>query len=84
MKFLAAAVQMLATSDKAANLKEAENWVRKACAEGAKLVVLPEVFNWRGAPEEQREFAEPIPGPTFALMATLARELGIHLLSGSI
>ncbi|MFQ5541534.1 MAG: carbon-nitrogen hydrolase family protein [Candidatus Binatia bacterium] len=84
MKFLAAAVQMLATSDKAANLIEAENWVRKASAEGAKLVVLPEVFYWRGAQEEQRIFAEPIPGPTSALMAALARELDIHLLSGSI
>ncbi len=84
MKFLAAAVQMLATSEKETNLKEAANWVRKASAEGAKLVVLPEVFNWRGAQEEQRIFAEPIPGPTSTLMAALARELGIHLLSGSI
>ncbi|MEE8075185.1 MAG: carbon-nitrogen hydrolase family protein [Candidatus Binatia bacterium] len=84
MKFLAAAVQMLASSDKETNLKEAENWVRKACAKGAKLVVLPEVFNWRGPQEEQRAFAEPIPGHTSSLMASLARELGIHLLSGSI
>lgn len=84
MKFLAVAVQMLASSDKEANLKEAEKWVRKAHAEGAKLVVLPEVFNWRGKKEEQRASAEPIPGPTSTLMSGLARELGIHLLSGSI
>ncbi len=83
MKFLAAAVQMLASSDKEANLKEAESWLRHAHAQGAKLVVLPEVFNWRGSTKEIK-FAEPIPGPTSALMASLARELRIHLLAGSI
>ena len=84
MKFLAAAVQMLASSNKEANLEEAANWVRTAHAKGAKLVVLPEVFNWRGAREDQRASAEPIPGSTSTLMASLARELGIHLLAGSI
>jgi len=84
MKFLAAAVQMLASSNKEANLEEAANWVRTAHAKGAKLVVLPEVFNWRGAREDQRASAEPIPGSTSTLMASLARELGIYLLAGSI
>ena len=84
MKFLVAAVQMLASSNKEANLEEAANWVRTAHAKGARLVVLPEVFNWRGAREDQRASAEPIPGSTSTVMASLARELGIHLLAGSI
>jgi len=75
---------MLASSNKEANLEEAANWVRTAHAKGAKLVVLPEVFNWRGAREDQRASAEPIPGSTSTLMASLAQELGIHLLAGSI
>jgi len=83
MKLLAAAVQMLASSDKKANLREAETRLRHAQAQGAKLVVLPEVFNWRG-PLKQRTAAEPIPGPTSNHMANLARELGIYLLAGSI
>lgn len=83
MKLLAAAVQMLASSDKEANLREAETRLRHAQAQGAKLVVLPEVFNWRG-PLKQMTAAEPIPGPTSNLMANLARELGIYLLAGSI
>jgi len=83
MKLLAAAVQMLASSDKKANLQEAENWLRHAQTQGAKLVVLPEVFNWRG-PLKQRTAAEPIPGPTSNHMANLARELGIYLVAGSI
>lgn len=83
MKFLAAAVQMLASPDKDTNLKEAEARIREAAAQGAKVVVLPEVFNWRGAKEEERSSAEPIPGPTSDLMVGLARELGIYLLAGS-
>ena len=37
MKFIAAAVQMLASDDKAANLAEAERWVREAAGLGARL-----------------------------------------------
>jgi predicted amidohydrolase len=84
MKFLAAAVQMVATNDKAANLKEAERWIREAASRGAKIVALPEVFNWRGSKKIEREYAEPIPGPTSKAMATLATELGITLMAGSI
>jgi predicted amidohydrolase len=84
MKYIAAAVQMLASDDKAANLNEAEHWVRSAAATGARLVVLPEVFIWRGNKKMEREFAEAIPGPTSDMLAALARELGIHLLGGSI
>jgi predicted amidohydrolase len=84
MKFLAAAVQMLASFDKEANLKEAEANVRQAAAKKAKLVALPEVFNWRGGKEEERAFAEKIPGPSSTLMGRLAEELEIFLLAGSL
>lgn len=84
MKYIAAAVQMLATDDKMANLKEAEHWIRQAAANGARLVVLPEVFIWRGNKKLEHESAEPIPGPTSTALAALARELGIYLLAGSL
>lgn len=84
MKFLAAAIQMLASPDREANLKEAEARVREAAARGAKVVALPEVFNWRGDKKEERRNAEPIPGPTTTLMGRLAGELKIYLLSGSL
>jgi deaminated glutathione amidase len=84
MKFLAAAIQMLAADDKAANLREARHWIRHAAAQGARVIALPEVFIWRGSKKFEREFAEPIPGPTSAAMAELARELGVYLLAGSI
>jgi deaminated glutathione amidase len=84
MKFLAAAVQMVASDDKAANLREAAHWVRRAAERGARVIALPEVFIWRGNKKFEREFAEPIPGSTSTTMAELARELGIYLLAGSI
>jgi deaminated glutathione amidase len=84
MKFTAAAIQMLASDDKAANLAEAARWIRQSAAAGAKLVALPEVFIWRGDKRSERAAAEPIPGPASTSMAVLARELGIYLLAGSI
>jgi predicted amidohydrolase len=84
MKFVAAAVQMLAGDDKQLNLEEAMRWVRDAAAKEAQLVVLPEVFIWRGSKKLERQFAEPIPGPSSKALSELARELGIYLLAGSI
>jgi deaminated glutathione amidase len=84
MKFIAAAIQMLASDDKAANLAEAARWIRQAVAAGAKLVALPEVFIWRGDKRSERAAAESVPGPASTAMAGLARELGIYLLAGSI
>ena len=48
MSYLAAAIQMTAGSDKAANLERAERLVRVAVSHGAALIALPETFNWRG------------------------------------
>jgi predicted amidohydrolase len=84
MKFVAAAVQMLAGDDKRANLQEAARWVRDAAAQGARLVALPEVFIWRGSKNLERQFAEPIPGSSSNALSDLARELSIYLLAGSI
>jgi deaminated glutathione amidase len=84
MKFLAAAIQMLASDDKMANLEEAERWIRQAASAGARLVALPEVFIWRGQKKLERASAESVPGPTTARLAELARALGIHILGGSI
>ena len=83
-KFLAAAVQMLACDDKESNRQEAARWIRVAAAEGARLVALPEVFIWRGNKREEKNAAEPIPGPASEFLSGLARELHIYLLGGSI
>src|SRR5271156_5546167 len=57
MTYLAAAIQMNAGPDKAANLERAERLVRVGAARGANLVALPEGFNWRGKRNEQAAVA---------------------------
>ncbi|MGB8682051.1 MAG: carbon-nitrogen hydrolase family protein [Candidatus Binatus sp.] len=84
MTYLAAAVQMNAGPDKAANLERAERLVRVGAARGANLVTLPEVFNWRGKLNEQADAAETLDGQSLTLMSRLARELRIHIVAGSI
>lgn len=81
--YLAAAVQMTASSSKAENLAKAETFVRQAAQRGAALVVLPEVFLWRGRHRKDPDQVEPIPGPTAGRLQDLARELDVHLLAGS-
>ena len=81
---LAAAIQMSSGPDKGANLSNAERLASEAAARGATLVVLPEVFSWRGQREKEVKSAETIPGPTSERLSRLARGLKIHLQAGSI
>jgi deaminated glutathione amidase len=80
----AAAVQLNSTNDKARNLAAAERLVRAAAGEGAELVALPEKWNLLAAGEELAAGAEPLDGPSLAAARAWARELGIHLLAGSV
>jgi deaminated glutathione amidase len=81
--YLAAAIQMTASSVKEENLAKAETFVRLAAERGATLIVLPEVFAWRGPRAEEPAQVEPIPGPTSERLRTLARRHHIYLLAGS-
>jgi deaminated glutathione amidase len=82
--FTAAAVQLCAGADKAVNLAKAEAFVAAAARQGARLVVLPEVFLWRGPRAEEAMIAEPIPGPSSNRLAALARQLNLYVLAGSM
>ncbi len=84
MEMLAAAVQMSSGPDKERNLALAERLIREAAARQARIVVLPEVFNWRGRKSDQEAAAEDIGGSTVGAMARLARELRLFLVAGSI
>ena len=80
----AAAVQLTATPDKAANLQAADRLVRRAAADGARLVVLPEKWSVLGRGADLREGAEPLDGPAITWARDAARELGIDLVAGSV
>ena len=80
----AAVVQLNSTGDVSRNLETAERLVRVAAAEGAELVALPEKWNLLAAGEELLAGAESLDGPSLGAARSWARELGIHLLAGSV
>ncbi|HLI78482.1 MAG TPA: nitrilase-related carbon-nitrogen hydrolase, partial [Candidatus Binataceae bacterium] len=84
MSYFAAAIQMAAGSDKAANLERAERLVREAASHGASLIALPETFNWRGKRGAEASAAETLEGESVSLMARLASDLKVHIVAGSI
>ncbi len=83
-RYLAAAIQMSSGADGARNVARATELVMEAAERGARLVVLPEVFAWRGPQDAPEAAGEPIPGPTTAAMADVARAAKVHLCMGSI
>jgi predicted amidohydrolase len=80
----AAAVQLNSDGEKDRNLATAERLVRAAAADGAALVALPEKWNLLAEGEQLLAEAEPLDGPSLSAARSWARELGIHLLAGSI
>jgi deaminated glutathione amidase len=79
-----AAVQLNSNGDKERNLEAAERLVRAAASGGAELVALPEKWNLLAGGEELVAGAEPLDGPSLSAARDWARDLGIHLLAGSI
>lgn len=77
-------VQLTSSEDRDRNLEVADRLVRGACAAGSSLVVLPEMFAALGPAEVRRQAAEPLDGPTSRWAAGLARELGVHVVAGSL
>lgn len=82
-RYVAAAVQITATSNHERNWEVAEGLVRRAAQHGAAFVATPEAANFLGPHDAKVRLAEPLDGPVCAQYSSLAAELGIHLLLGS-
>lgn len=80
----AAAIQLNSTNDKSRNVAVAGELVRAAAADGAELIALPEKWNLLGTGEDLAAGAEALEGPTLTAARGWARDLGVHLLAGSI
>jgi beta-ureidopropionase len=77
-----ALIQHRVTSDIDANRRRAIEAVRRAAADGARLVAFPELAFTPFYPQKPpsgdvRELAEPVPGPTVEAFQALAQELGL-------
>jgi len=84
-KFRVGLVQMAMTSDPDKNLQRALERVREAAARGAEIICLPELFQTQYFCQREDislfDLAEPIPGPTSARLAEVARQLHIVLIA---
>jgi len=77
--------QMKAVDKKEENLSKAESMIREAVSiEKAEMVVLPEIFNSPYSTEVMRKMAEEDGGVTTSMLSSLAKELEIYLIGGSI
>lgn len=86
-------VQMLAGSDKAANLAAARASIESAAAAGADIVVLPECFNSPYATDQFPVYAEVVPAsksaidaeqhPSVAMLSAVAAASKVFVVGGA-
>ena len=79
-----AAVQMTSTTDVDRNVSRASRFVRAAAAAGADLIALPENFAYLRAEGQKIDYRTELDGDLVGSMQGLARQIGRHLLLGSI
>jgi predicted amidohydrolase len=79
-----AAVQLNSTADQAANRAVADRLTRAAAADGASVIVLPEKWTAMGTDEDLLAAAETLDGRTVEWARSLARELRVDLIAGSL
>lgn len=87
-----ALLQVPVAETKTTNLQTASEYLEKAYNVGAKLAVLPEIWNSPYATAAFKDYAEVLPdvgdrkgtGPSSTLMMTLAKEYNMLIVGGSI
>jgi nitrilase len=87
MKLKAAVIQMDSGDDREKNIRRALRLAGKAAGTGAKLIVLPEVFSFRGRAGtkcELRDLFEDIPGPSTSPFLDLARKFRTAVVAGTV
>ncbi len=76
--------QMKVVDDKEENIKKATRMIIEAANNGAKIIVLPEMFNCPYDGRKFIEYAENIGGPTITRLREIASELRVYIIGGSI
>ena len=78
-------VQMAMSTSPDENLRAAASWVEKAAKQGAQVVCLPELFRSPYFCQKEDaaifDLAEPIPGPSTALLSDVAKKHGVAIVA---
>lgn len=77
-------VQMPVSVVKKENHACARRMITEAAKQGAELIVLPEMWNTPYNTAVFRDYAEVEGGASWQMLSDLARELGVHIVGGSI
>jgi N-carbamoylputrescine amidase len=84
-RFKVGLVQMSCSTDTDVNLNKAVEGIRKAAAQGAEIVCLPELFRSQYFCREENpelfNLAEPIPGPSTEALGSVAKELQVSIVA---
>lgn len=82
-----AIIQMNSSGDKRRNIEKALSFVHTAAGRGARFILLPEVFNYRGGVKAKKNLqmiSEEIPGASLRPFMGAARKARAFILAGSI
>lgn len=84
-KFRIGLVQMVCSKNPDENLEKAVWKIREASAQGAQIICLPELFRFQYFCQEEDPrwfaFAEPVPGPTTDMLASVAKERNVAIVA---
>ncbi|XP_040067598.1 omega-amidase NIT2-like [Ixodes scapularis] len=83
-KFRLALLQLSLTPNISKNLERASEQIREAVSAGAKIVCLPEYFNFPYDPKHIAKYAEPIPGRTSEMLSRWASDNQVYLIGGTL
>ena len=79
-----AMIQMPVTANKEKNIETACRKIREAAAQDIDLAILPEMFCCPYQNDCFRAYGEEAKGPAQTALSTLAAELGIYIVGGSL
>lgn len=84
-KWILGIVQNRVETDKARNIQRAREMIENLAGQGAKVIVLPEMFNCPYDNSYFPEFAEQYPsGSTISMLSETAAAKGVYIFGGSI
>ncbi|MBN2073243.1 MAG: carbon-nitrogen hydrolase family protein, partial [Actinobacteria bacterium] len=84
MKIKIAVCQLRIVNDKARNLDNASDMIKKASIEKPDIIILPEMFNCPYNPAYFEKFSETYPGVTSSFLSGLSQKYGTYIVGGSI